>query len=80
MTDAARETGPGGLRGRVARELGRGTRSPIGMWFWEIDRLLLLLILLMIALGLVAVAAGSPASAHRYSDCLLYTSPSPRDS
>ncbi|MCH4891732.1 MULTISPECIES: peptidoglycan glycosyltransferase FtsW [unclassified Sphingomonas] len=68
MTDAARETGPGGLRGRVARELGRGTRSPIGMWFWEIDRLLLLLILLMIALGLVAVAAGSPASAHRYSD------------
>jgi len=46
---------------------GRGDRSPLGMWFWDIDRVLLLLALLLIAIGLLAVAAASPASAMRYS-------------
>lgn len=46
---------------------GRGDRSPFGMWFWDIDRLLLLLALLLMAIGLLAVAAASPASAVRYS-------------
>ncbi|PNB46197.1 cell division protein FtsW, partial [Pseudomonas sp. FW305-130] len=36
---------------------GRGDRSALGMWFWDIDRMLLLLTLLLIAVGLVAVGA-----------------------
>ncbi|RZM20266.1 MAG: cell division protein FtsW, partial [Sphingomonas sp.] len=47
---------------------GRGDRSPLGTWFWDIDRMLLLLTLLLIAVGLVAVGAASPAAATRYSD------------
>lgn len=47
---------------------GRGDRSPLGTWFWDIDRMLLLLTLLLIATGLIAVAAASPAAASRYSD------------
>jgi cell division protein FtsW len=46
---------------------GRGDPSPLGTWFWDIDRVLLLLALFLIAIGLIAVAAGSPASAMRYS-------------
>ncbi|MES1971006.1 MAG: putative peptidoglycan glycosyltransferase FtsW [Pseudomonadota bacterium] len=46
---------------------GRGDRSALGMWFWDIDRLLLLLALLLIAVGLIAVGAASPAAATRYS-------------
>lgn len=46
---------------------GRGDRSALGLWIWEIDRVLLLLALLLMAVGLVAVAAASPASAQRYS-------------
>ena len=55
------------LWARVKPRGGRGDRSPIGMWFWDIDRVLLLLALLLIAIGLLAVAAASPASALRYS-------------
>lgn len=50
----------------VAR-LGRADRSPLSLWFWEIDRLLLSLLIVLISIGLVAVAAASPAAAHRYS-------------
>jgi cell division protein FtsW len=39
----------------------------MGRWFWEIDKVLLLLISLLIGIGLIAVAAASPAAAHRYS-------------
>ena len=46
---------------------GRGDPSPLGTWFWDIDRVLLLLALFLIAIGLIAVAAGSPATAVRYS-------------
>ncbi|WP_230481460.1 FtsW/RodA/SpoVE family cell cycle protein [Sphingomonas sp. Leaf21] len=46
---------------------GRGDRSPLGTWFWDIDRVLLLLTLFLIAIGLIAVAAASPATAIRYS-------------
>ncbi|MDQ2762320.1 MAG: cell division protein FtsW, partial [Pseudomonadota bacterium] len=46
---------------------GRGDRSALGMWFWDIDRVLLLLALLLIAIGLVAVGAASPSAAARYS-------------
>jgi cell division protein FtsW len=50
-----------------ANRLGRGDRSPLGVWFWELDRVLLSLMLVLIAIGLLAVAAGSPAGAQRLS-------------
>ncbi len=46
---------------------GRSDNSATGRWFWEIDKVLLLLISVLIAIGLIAVAAASPAAAHRYS-------------
>src|SRR5215203_3968076 len=46
---------------------GRSDRSPLGRWFWEIDRVLLLLVAVLIGIGLIAVAAASPAAGHRYS-------------
>lgn len=57
-----------GWRSRVEDKLSRGSNSSFGLWFWEIDRILLLLAVLLIGIGLVAVAAASPASAVRYSD------------
>jgi cell division protein FtsW len=56
-------------RGRATMEsrLGRADRSPIGVWFWELDRVLLGLIVALIAIGLLAVAAASPATAQRLS-------------
>lgn len=56
------------LRERFEDQLSRGSKTPLGLWFWEIDRILLLLAFLLIGIGLVAVAAASPASAERYSD------------
>lgn len=50
-----------------AERFGRGDRSAIGRWFWEIDRVLLLLVTVLIGIGLVAVAAASPAAGARYS-------------
>jgi len=50
------------------RHGGRTDRSPLGMWFWDIDRVVLLLTLLLIAVGLIAVGSASPAAATRYSD------------
>ena len=46
---------------------GRSDRSPIGRWFWEIDKVLLLMLAILIGVGLIAVAAASPAAAQRYS-------------
>jgi cell division protein FtsW len=46
---------------------GRSDTSAVGRWFWEIDKVLLLLIAVLIGIGLIAVAAASPAAAHRYS-------------
>ncbi|MFA6122373.1 putative peptidoglycan glycosyltransferase FtsW [Sphingomonas sp.] len=63
----ARQPAPKLWRGMKGRG-GRGDRSALGMWFWDIDRVLLLLTLLLIAVGLVAVGAASPAAATRYSD------------
>jgi cell division protein FtsW len=68
MTDAARADP---IRERVQRHVGRGTRSPIGLWFRDIDRVLLLIAMLLVALGLVAVAAASPATAVRYSNAAV---------
>ncbi|MEH3048630.1 FtsW/RodA/SpoVE family cell cycle protein [Sphingomonas adhaesiva] len=63
MTDTRTTLDRGRLKGRG----GRGDPSPLGTWFWDIDRVLLLLALFLIAIGLLAVAAGSPATAVRYS-------------
>ncbi len=68
MTDARFDFPPGkGLVARVRHRGGRGDRSPLGTWFFDIDRMLLVLALFLIAIGLVAVAAASPATAVRYS-------------
>ena len=68
MTDvrASGQTPPATAVARAKRG-GRGDRSPLGTWFWDIDRVLLVLTLFLIAIGLLAVAAASPASAVRYS-------------
>ena len=44
MTDDKRDT----LIAKVKRSGGRGDRSPLGTWFWDIDRMLLLLSLIHI--------------------------------
>jgi cell division protein FtsW len=55
------------VRDSVAGRLGRSDRSAFGLWFWEIDRVLLLLVFVLISVGLIAVAAASPSAAERYS-------------
>ncbi len=55
------------VRSKVATRLGRSDRSAFGLWFWEIDRVLLFLIFVLISVGLIAVAAASPSAAQRYS-------------
>ncbi|WP_374943325.1 FtsW/RodA/SpoVE family cell cycle protein [Sphingomonas sp.] len=64
MTDVR---GGRGIVAQMKRRGGRGDRSPLGTWFWDIDRMLLLLTMFLIAIGLIAVAAASPATAARYS-------------
>ena len=49
------------------KHLSRNDRTLVGTWFWTIDKPLLTLVLLLIGLGVIAVAAASPAAAHRYS-------------
>ena len=51
----------------LSARLGRGDRSPLSVWFWELDRVLLSLFMVLIAIGLLAVAAASPATAQRLS-------------
>ena len=55
--------------------LSRADRSPLGLWFWEIDRVLLSLIAVLIAIGLVAVAAASPVSAMKQSTAAATIAP-----
>jgi cell division protein FtsW len=62
-------------KGRVVARLGRGDRSSLGLWFWEIDRVLLVLVTLLISVGLIAVAAAAPAAAERYSGGSVIVSP-----
>ncbi len=45
----------------------RGDRTPLGRWFWTVDKLLLLFVFLLIGFGIIAVGAASPAAAHRLS-------------
>ncbi|HEY0594237.1 FtsW/RodA/SpoVE family cell cycle protein, partial [Sphingopyxis sp.] len=52
---------------RRGPRLSRADRTPLGLWFWEIDRVLLLLVSILVAIGLVAVAAASPVAAQKLS-------------
>lgn len=65
MTDVRAETPS--ITGRLRGAGGRGHRSSLGSWFFDVDRMLLALAFSLIAVGLVAVAAASPATAQRYS-------------
>ncbi len=60
---------------QLSDRLGRGDRSPLGVWFWELDRVLLSLMLVLLAIGLLAVAAASPATAQRLSTAKVTLSP-----
>jgi len=60
---------------QLSNRLGRADKSPLGIWFWELDRILLLLMLLLIAIGLLSVAAASPATARRLSTSATELSP-----
>jgi len=57
----------GAVNAKVSGRLGRSDRSALGLWFWEIDRVLLFLVFVLISVGLIAVAAASPSAAQRYS-------------
>ncbi|MEZ5709582.1 MAG: FtsW/RodA/SpoVE family cell cycle protein [Blastomonas sp.] len=59
----------------LSKRLGRGDRSHLAVWFWELDRVLLGLVLVLMAIGLIAVAAGSPASAQRLSTATVSLDP-----
>lgn len=55
------------VKANKAARLGRSDMSPLGRWFWEIDKLLLILVAVLISIGLIAVMAASPAAAGRLS-------------
>jgi cell division protein FtsW len=61
-------TRDGGVRviGRANRYR-RSRRSELVIWWREIDRVLLALVMALVVIGAIAVAAASPASAHRLS-------------
>ena len=46
----------------------RSRRGELLIWWREIDRWLLAMVLALVAIGVIAVAAASPASAHRLSN------------
>ncbi|MEH6662353.1 MAG: hypothetical protein V7679_11960, partial [Parasphingorhabdus sp.] len=54
-------------RFQLQSRFGRSDRSPLAIWFWELDRVLLGLILTLVAIGLIAVAAASPVTALKQS-------------
>ena len=60
-------TGLAKKRFQLQSRLGRSDRSPLAIWFWELDRVLLGLILTLVAIGLIAVAAASPVTALKQS-------------
>ena len=86
MSDSAQGLGPASERPEMASglkkkrfqlqsRLGRSDRSPLAIWFWELDRVLLGLILTLIAIGLIAVAAASPVTALKQSSASVSVEP-----
>jgi cell division protein FtsW len=51
----------------AATAFSRGDLTPLGRWFWTVDKLLVTLVIALIACGVIAVAAASPAAAQRLS-------------
>ena len=51
----------------TAAAFSRGDRSRLSVWFATIDKLLLTFVIALIGCGVIAVAAASPAAAHRLS-------------
>ena len=74
-TATSTQTPPRARPKRQVNRLGRADRSPLGLWFWEIDRVLLLLVTILISIGLIAVAGAAPAAAARYSGGDVIVSP-----
>lgn len=62
-------------RFQLQSRLGRSDRSPLSVWFWELDRVLLALIMSLVAIGLIAVAAASPVSALKHSTTIVTLDP-----
>ncbi|MBF6602024.1 MAG: FtsW/RodA/SpoVE family cell cycle protein [Sphingorhabdus sp.] len=62
-------------RFQLETRLGRSDRSPLAIWFWELDRVLLALVLTLVAVGLIAVAAASPVSALKHSTSAVTLDP-----
>lgn len=62
-------------RFQLQSRLGRSDRSPLSVWFWELDRVLLALIMSLVAIGLIAVAAASPVSALKHSTTTVTLDP-----
>lgn len=54
-------------RFHMQSRLGRSDRTPLAIWFWELDRVLLGLIMTLVAIGLIAIAAASPVAALKHS-------------
>lgn len=57
----------GGEQAQRVSQQPQDRKRELRIWWREIDRVLLLLVLALMALGTLAVAAASPASAHRLS-------------
>lgn len=62
-------------RFQLNSRLGRSDRTPLAIWFWELDRVLLGLILTLVAIGLIAVAAASPATTLKQSTAAVTIEP-----
>ncbi len=56
-----------GERGAPAQRFPTSRRRQLGIWWRELDRVLLFMVLGLMTLGAIAVAAASPASARRLS-------------
>lgn len=62
-------------RFQLQSRLGRSDRSPLAIWFWELDRVLLALIMTLVATGLIAIAAASPVTALKQSTAAVTIDP-----
>lgn len=62
-----RSTQPRSRHRLPSGRLSRADRSPIALWFWEIDHILVLLVFILMAIGLIGVEGASPAASLRYS-------------
>ena len=62
-------------RFQLQSRLGRSDRTPLAIWFWELDRVLLGLIMTLVAIGLIAIAAASPVTALKQSSTTVTIEP-----